>query len=495
MKLSELFSNLPQSNGVSIIISDLIIDSRKVTSGSLFLAYLGEQDDGRCYVQEAVQKGAAAIVYESSDGYQIPSLSIPAFPVPNLKSQLSDIAARFYDNPADRLHVIGVTGTNGKTSCVYFIAQILHRLGEKVGVLSTIGNGIYPTLVSSKNTTIGAVEMQKALAAFKRSGCQYVCMEVSSHSLLQHRVKAVYFNYAVFTHLSREHLDYHHTMEQYFQAKLKLFLEFDIKNALINADDVFGQRIIDILSSRGQPFTAYGIESTMPFNSFVSIDRIKRCGLGFKVAMRSTSCRQDNIHIAVMGRFNLYNILAAVGVLLVAGFSFQKILAQLSHVTMPVGRMEIVAQSNDQPLVIVDFAHTPDALKHVLEALRPFCKKNLWCVFGCGGNRDEGKRAMMAHIVQRYADCVVLTADNPRTEPIEKIIKQTCQGFKTLDNIHIDVDRISAIEYAIHSARSGDIILVAGKGHEDYQAINGVRHPYSDQAAVRQVIAQDLLRE
>lgn len=490
MNLNDLFENIAELKQ-PIVIRDLKTDSRLIEPGDLFLAYIGEADDGRQYIAQAKKRGALAIAYEPSDGYSPPNISIPCISIRNLKEKLGHIAAKFYGNPSQSLKIFGVTGTNGKTSCVYFLAQLLTHLNKKVGLLSTIGNGIYPNLKPSRNTTVGAVEIQKSLAEFKKANCEYVCMEVSSHSLMQHRVDNVKFNTVIFTNLSRDHLDYHHNMEQYFRAKQSLFKMFNWVHAIVNIDDIFGRRLLESLQPEKKSIIGYSLSSVTSKIPLISFSDITTRSLGFHATL-NTPFGNGNCDIPVLGSFNLYNVLSAVSALLSEGLTLKYILQVISSLKMPKGRMEMIHQSG-KPTVIIDFAHTPDALEKVLKALRPFCKDKLWCIFGCGGDRDKGKRKLMAQAVECYADRVVLTSDNPRSEPMEKIIRQIREGFTHLNTVYEEVDRKKAIQYAITAAGSDDMILIAGKGHETYQEIKGIRYPFDEYLEVKKLFENLIL--
>jgi UDP-N-acetylmuramoyl-L-alanyl-D-glutamate--2,6-diaminopimelate ligase len=468
-----------------MMICGIKTDSRAIQKGDLFLAYVGEMNDGRNYIGQAVQNGAVAIAFEANDGYTPPKVDIPCIPIAQLKQKLGRIAAIFYGEPSNDLIVFGVTGTNGKTSCVYFLAQLLAH-AHKVGILSTIGNGVYPHLTPSLNTTVGAVDIQRTLAEFKKLGCQYVCMEVSSHSLVQGRINDVKFDTVIFTNLSRDHLDYHQDMEKYFQAKEKLFDDFCWQHAIVNADDTFGRRLLTNLINKHSLPIAYSLKLSPLKNSMAWFEAIEKRHFGFRVTLNTRKGKGD-CDIPVLGTFNLYNVLAAISAVLSNDLEIDSILEILPVLKMPNGRMDVIHQTG-KPTIVIDFAHTPDALEKALKAIRPFCRGELWCIFGCGGDRDEGKRAQMAKTVELNADCVVLTADNPRNEPIERIMFQTRQGFSMPSLVHEDIDRQRAIFYAIKHAKPNDVILIAGKGHEAYQEIDGVRHSFNEHAVVKEAL-------
>ena len=457
--------------------TSITADSRQVQSGSLFLAYPGAVNDGRDYIAQAIQKGASAVIWEKTGFTWLGDWNVNNLAVANLKSQVSQIAAEYYQHPSEKLTMIGVTGTNGKTSVSQWVAQCLTILGKKTAVLGTIGNGLLGSqasiLAEASNTTPDAILLQSMLASYVAQQADVAVMEVSSHGLDQGRVNGVAFDIAVLTNLSRDHLDYHQTMEAYAEAKQKLF-EFDgLKIAILNADDTFGQAVVNVLSKQGKPFTTYGLQLGDVLGSEL---KLHDAGLSMQV-----TTQQGNALLAapVLGRFNAYNVLAVLATLLAIDVSLGDAINAISKIKPVVGRMQQFG-GGELPLVVVDYAHTPDALEKVLSALREQLQgeAKLLCVFGCGGDRDAGKRPLMGAIASKLADNVIVTSDNPRSEDANAIIQAITGGSP--DRYLIEADRVSAINKAIQRANKGDIVLVAGKGHENYQEILGIKHPFDD---------------
>jgi len=462
-------------------------DSRQVQAGSLFLAYPGAVSDGRDYIAQAIQKGASAIVWEQAGFTWSADWNVSNLAVAGLKNQVGQIAAEYYQYPSEKLTMIGVTGTNGKTSVSQWLAQCLSLLGKKSAVLGTIGNGFIDSLATvlaeAANTTPDAILLQGMLAGFVAQQADAVVMEVSSHGIDQGRVNGVAFDIAVLTNLSRDHLDYHVTMEAYATAKQKLF-EFDGLNAaVLNADDVFGQAVASSLSKQGRVFLTYGLQ-----HGDVRGSQLKLHDAG--ISMTVTTLNGDALLAApVLGRFNAYNVLAVLATLLALEFSLNDAVAAISQIKPVAGRMQQFG-GGALPLVVVDYAHTPDALEKVLSTLREQLQheEKLICVFGCGGDRDTGKRPLMGAIAVKLADSVIVTSDNPRSEDAGAII-QAITGDK-LQGCLVEADRASAINMAIQLANKGDIVLLAGKGHENYQEILGVKYPFDDA-----LLAQDALNK
>lgn len=453
--------------------SAITADSRKVQPGALFLAYPGVHSDGRNYIAQAIQAGAAAVVWESRDFAWNPAWNIANAGVSGLKEQVSDIAAEYYGHPSRKLSMVGVTGTNGKTSVSQWIAQALMALGKKTAVIGTIGNGFVDAQHEASNTTPDAILLQSMLADFAGQGAEAIAMEVSSHGLHQGRVNSVAFDVAVLTNLSRDHLDYHETMEEYAAAKELLFTWPGLRMSVINADDAFGRRIAGKLNAQAKPLLTYGI--TEGDVRAVSL-QLHQHGLTMQV---TTPQGDALVNAPVLGRFNAYNVLAVLGALLALNVDLQAAVAAIAKIRPVAGRMQKFG-GNGKPLVVVDYAHTPDALEKVLATLREQTAGRLTCVFGCGGDRDAGKRPLMGAVAASLADSVIVTSDNPRSEDPAAIIAQVMGGIDK--PCLAEPDRAAAIRQAVQSARSGDIVLVAGKGHEDYQEIAGVRTPFSDAA-------------
>lgn len=456
--------------------SAITADSRKVQAGALFLAYPGAHSDGRNYIAQAIEAGASAVVWDSRDFVWNPAWNIANAGVADLKSQVGEIAAEYYGQPSHRLDMIGVTGTNGKTSVSQWTAQALTAIGQKTAVIGTIGNGFVDAQQEASNTTPDAILLQAMLAEFAGQGAKAVAMEVSSHGLHQGRVNGVQFDVAVLTNLSRDHLDYHETMEAYAAAKELLFLWPGLTMSVINADDAFGQRIAAKLKSQARPLMTYGLSQGDVQGKNL---QLHQHGLSMLV---STPQGEAMLNAPVLGRFNAYNVLAVLASLLALKVNLRDAVDAIAKIRPVAGRMQQFG-GNGKPLVVVDYAHTPDALEKVLATLREQTSGKLVCVFGCGGDRDAGKRPLMGAAAAKLADEVVITSDNPRSEDPAQIISQVAVGVDKA--CIIEPDRAAAIKQAVQSAGSGDIVLVAGKGHEDYQEIAGARTPFSD-AAVAQ---------
>lgn len=450
-------------------------DSRRVVSGALFLAYPGVHSDGRHYIAQAIAAGAAAVLWDNRAFSWSADWQVANMGVTGLKDQVGEIAAEYYGHPSQKLKLLGVTGTNGKTSVSQWLAQALSILGEKTAVIGTIGNGFVDSQIEASNTTPDAVLLQAMLADFVAQNAKAVAMEVSSHGLHQGRVNAVKFHVAVLTNLSRDHLDYHETMEAYAAAKAKLFFWPDLRVAVVNADDTFGFSLAEKLQTQAKPVLTYGLNAGDVRGTNLQL-------LQHGLRMQVTTPQGDaSVFAPVLGRFNAYNVLAVLTTLLALEFSLTDAVSAIANIKPVFGRMEQFG-GDDKPLVVVDYAHTPDALEKVLTTLREQLQQQnqLVCVFGCGGDRDAGKRPLMGAVAAKLADTVVVTSDNPRSEDPLQIIVQVVAG---INKSHIvEPDRAVAIQRAVSMARAGDIVLLAGKGHEDYQEIKGVRTPFSDVA-------------
>ncbi|WP_028240324.1 UDP-N-acetylmuramoyl-L-alanyl-D-glutamate--2,6-diaminopimelate ligase [Stutzerimonas azotifigens] len=481
MPLNQL---LPQAES-AVLIRELTLDSRKVRPGDLFLAVPGLQQDGRAHIGDALARGAAAVAYEA-EGAEDLTRSFPdavLLPVRQLSAQLSAIAGRFYGEPSRGLHLVGVTGTNGKTSVSQLVAQALGQLGERCGIIGTLGTGFHGELAQGRHTTPDAIGVQATLAGLKQAGARAVAMEVSSHGLEQGRVAALQFDVAVFTNLSRDHLDYHGTMQAYAEAKAQLFEMPGLHCRVINLDDTFGRELA------GRPHESrlitYSLEDSSAY-LYCPDARLDDDGIRARLV---TPQGERALRSSLLGRFNLSNVLAAIGALIGMDYPLDEILAILPTLQGPAGRMQRLG-GGDRPLVVVDYAHTPDALEKVLTALRPHATGQLRCLFGCGGDRDRGKRPLMAAVAERLADVVVVTDDNPRGEEPADIFADIRNGFVTADRATFIHGRSQAIAEVIAASAADDVVLLAGKGHEDYQEIKGVRHPFSDLEQASQALAR-----
>lgn len=499
MQLTELLPELQLPKQLDNPVLGLSQDSRAIKSAYVFIALNGVQFDGHQFIGQAVQKGASAIfvntdksTYELVDTLQSPTNEkIPVIAIPQLASQLGILAARFYQYPSQQLTLIGVTGTNGKTSCTHFIAKVLQQLSKPCGVIGTVGYGFPNQLKATTHTTPDSITLQQWLAELLDEGAQAVAMEVSSHALAQQRVQAAQFKIAILTNLTRDHLDYHGDMAVYAAAKQTLFQQPDLEYAIINADDAFGVALLSQLDPRLKTYiytTQYLPTITQNYPS-ICASKIQLTEKGLQ-ALLITPWGEGILHTQLLGRFNLSNLLAVVTTLGILGYALSDILAAVTQLQGVVGRMELVSSRATQPSVVIDYAHTPDALEQVLLALREHNQGKLWCVFGCGGDRDRGKRPLMGQIAEQYADVVIVTNDNPRHEEPIHIVSEILAGFKHPDKAIVIHDRTHAIEHALQCANSNDMVLIAGKGHETYQQIGDGKLPFSDALVVKRWLAQ-----
>lgn len=466
-------------DALGVPVRALTIDSRRVEPGAVFLAYPGEQADGRHFIPQAIAAGAAAVLWEPEGFAWDPAWRVPHLPVAGLRHKAGFIAAEVYGHPSRSLWVVGITGTNGKTSCSHWIAQAATACGRLTAIVGTLGNGLPGALSPATHTTPDPVSLQRLLKTFVEQGVRGVAMEVSSHALDQGRVNGVAFNVAVLTNLSRDHLDYHGTMERYAQAKSLLFQWPGLAHAVLNLDDAFGRELAQTCERAGIPVLGYGFGAGAVRGSHLSVSPR---GLAFDV---TTPWGEARVESGILGRFNASNLLAVLATLCAGGIPLADAVAALARIEPVPGRMQKI-ELPGRPLVVVDYAHTPDALEKVLGTLREVIGESrsaaagarLICVFGCGGQRDRGKRPMMGEVASRLADSVVVTSDNPRNEDPKAIIDEIVAGMDP--NYHVIEDRAAAIDFAIRQARPGDVVLIAGKGHETYQEIHGQRLPFSD---------------
>jgi UDP-N-acetylmuramoyl-L-alanyl-D-glutamate--2,6-diaminopimelate ligase len=454
-------------------------DSREVMPGTLFLAYPGEYADGRSYIADAINKGASAVFWDPEGFVWDKNWQIDNVPVINLKQEAGLIAAEFHAEPSSQLWVIGVTGTNGKTSVTQWLGQCFDTLNRQSAIIGTLGNGLLNQLAPTSNTTPDALLLQRLLAGYLEQKVGVVAMEVSSHGLSQGRVNGVQFDVAILTNLTRDHLDYHGTFENYASAKEKLFKWDGLKHVVLNSDDDFGVRIKQKLSAATLNVLTYGIDSGDVRASDI---RFENAAMQFRV---TTPYGKADVEVDLVGRFNVYNVLAVLSALLVSDVSLLDAIDAIRQLKVLKGRMQQFGGGH-LPLVIVDYAHTPDSLKNVLVTLREQAKQQLVCVFGCGGNRDAGKREMMGKVASEFADSVIITTDNPRHEPIDNIIQAILKGIE--GGCVIEADRAKAIAMAIANAQKDDIVLIAGKGHEEYQEIAGEQFRFSDGEHVIQAL-------
>ena len=462
-------------------VTGLAVDSRRVNPGDLFLAYPGEQADGRRFIDQAIVAGAAAVLWDSRGFHWNSAWKLPNMGVPELRAHLGDIASHFHGYPSRHLWVAGVTGTNGKTSCSHWIAQSLSRLGRQTAVIGTLGSGFPGALEPALNTTPDAVTLHAWLAEFRMRGADACAMEVSSHGIEQGRVGGVEFDVALFTNLSRDHLDYHRTMEDYAAAKAKLFHWPQLKHAIVNLDDRFGQKLAGSIERSRVKVLGYGLG-----RGEIAGHNLNLSTRGLKLEI-VTPWGAAKIDSPMIGAFNASNLLGVLGVLMASDVPLGDAVEALSRVEPVPGRLQMVREPG-APLVVVDYAHTPDALEKALETLRSTLptEGRLHCVFGCGGDRDPGKRPLMGEVATRLADRVVITSDNPRSENPRAIIDEILAGAHP--NYAIEVDRATAILQGISGAVPHDVVLIAGKGHETYQEIGGRRLPFDDAEVAREIL-------
>jgi UDP-N-acetylmuramoyl-L-alanyl-D-glutamate--2,6-diaminopimelate ligase len=479
---SRLLDRLAQ---LGVPLADLTADSRTVKMGSIFVAYPGTVQDGRAFIAEAIAKGAAAVLWEREGFSWKETWEVPNLGVDNLRARVSEIAGHVYGNPSDQLWMTGVTGTNGKTSVSQWIAAASNALGRRSAVIGTLGNGLVGERVEARNTTPDPIVLQRLLAEYLRRGARSVAMEVSSHGLHQGRVAGIKYDCAIFTNLTRDHLDYHGTMDEYAKAKAMLFEARGLTHAVVNLDDAFGAKLAGRLEGSGVQLITYGSGSMSRLRA-VDIG-LSEAGVRFRV---EGDLGRGIVTARVLGAFNVSNLLAVLGALIAQGFAFDEAVAAVAQLEPVTGRLERVG-GGAAPLVVIDYAHTPDALEKALAALRPTVAAGhkLVCVFGCGGDRDPGKRPLMGTAAARLADQVVVTSDNPRGEDPHSIIAQILEGIPRGRAEAIE-DRQVAIFSAVAHATAGDVVLLAGKGHETYQEIAGTRHPFNDREVAGAALAQ-----
>jgi len=459
-------------------------DSRAVVPGAVFFARRGRRVDGRRFAHRAISSGAAAVVIEGGPASVRLDAGAVMVRIPDIAGAIGHAASRFYRDPSEHLSVAAVTGTNGKTSVTHFTAR---ACGERCAVMGTLGAGPPGMLENVALTTPGPIEIHRRLAALRDAGMDALAMEVSSHALDQRRIEAVSLDTAVFTNLSRDHLDYHADMDAYARAKASLFEAPGLAHAVINVDDRFGRELIGSIPT-GIESVAVTLDDDCPPIATASIVRGRTIeepgGLSLHVA---SPWGTGSLATRLLGRFNAHNLLAAVAVACLHGHRLDAVLRRLDGAEPIAGRMQRLG-GGSRPLVVVDYSHTPDALRNALAALRPRCEGTLWCVFGCGGERDRGKRPQMAEAAEQEADGVIVTDDNPRREDGDTIVADILEGFARPARVRIERDRERAIHRAIADARSPDVVLIAGKGHETTQEREGARLPFSDVAVARRAL-------
>jgi len=464
------------NNVPDVVIHGIELDSRRVQQGHAFIAVAGASTHGMMHAAQAQARGAAIVIHDGLA--EVPNLEIPEVAVPELGKLLSSIGARFYHSPSDHLTIAGVTGTNGKTSTAHFIAQAWQSASSDAGIVGTIGYGPLDSLQAANMTTPDPISLQAMLSDCLDQGVEKVAMEVSSHALDQGRCDDVAFDAAVFTNLSRDHLDYHGTMEAYAAAKRRLFVDCHPRFAVINLDDPFGKILAAEIGNGTQVFS-YGTNGSSELKGSV----LQMDSMGMTLNLDSP-WGGGEVRTGLLGAFNVSNLLAAAGTLALLGMPWRQVMHQIEIMRAVPGRMHCMGGEASQPVVVVDYAHTPDALRQALTALRSHLHGQLVCVFGCGGDRDSGKRPIMARVAESLADRIVMTSDNPRGEDPTAIIRDMLAGLDNPGQAQVIEDRAAAIRQAVRQCGSGDIVLVAGKGHEAWQETKGQKLRFSDEATV-----------
>jgi UDP-N-acetylmuramoyl-L-alanyl-D-glutamate--2,6-diaminopimelate ligase len=491
-RLAELAAGFVTVPG-DIVVHDITLDSRAASPGSLFLACRGRTSHGLTFAQQAVARGASAVLYEEMVGQAKPDLGSDIFvaAVPKLSQHVGTLADRFFGAPSAAVTVVGITGTNGKTTCAWLLAQALQYCGRPAAYIGTLGFGLPPSVQATEHTTSDAVSVHRQIAALRDLGAECVCMEVSSHAIDQDRVGAVRFNTAAFTNLTRDHLDYHGTMEAYGAAKARLFQWPSLTRRVINVDDAFGAELAAQLSSSHLVITSR--VAVTPVGSLKHAQRVravratpKPAGLAIDI---ESSWGNVGLTVPLIGEFNVDNVLTVLAVLLAWDIPLAQAVTAIEKCRAPSGRMELFGGRASAPLAIVDYAHTPDALAKALHAARLHCRGQLRVVFGCGGDRDAGKRPLMGGVAAELADDVIVTDDNPRTEDPVRIVADILAGMRGASAAKaaatmVEHDRTRAIQTALRRSGPGDVVLIAGKGHEDYQIYGTVRRPFRDQSVV-----------
>lgn len=468
-----------------ISIKEISIDSRDIDNGDLFIAIDGGQNHGIHFAQQAQTKGARAILsdpYSEAYNNTIQSLDIPVIVIEGLHIKTADIAAQFYDHPSQQLTVIGITGTNGKTSSAWLLLQTWQYLGINGAYIGTLGYGPINNIKKLENTTPPALLIQKILAQFVKAGITHVAMEISSHGIALERIKGLQLTGAALTNISRDHLDFHHTMEAYANTKKKLFMDENLKYTVINLNDSYGKSWLTQIKNHT---CSYAIDDS---NAKLNASNLKLSLNGAHFTVHHND-ETHQLFSPLLAPFNVENVLLVIAILLEQTHKWQDIITAIKNLTPVPGRMNTLDKPNQSPLVIVDYAHTPDALEQALMTINQHHPKNIWCIFGCGGDRDPGKRPLMGNVAERLAHHCIVTDDNPRTEDSNKIISDILKGMKG-DQFTVINDRKDAIKFAINHAGKDDVVLIAGKGHENTQQIGKEFYPFDDR-----LIATELLRQ
>jgi len=471
-------------------VTGIAIDSRKVEPGNLFLAYRGTNHNGLEYIDNAINAGAAVVVVDEAEVFNSESISKEIFKVPELRKNAGLIISRFYGNPSKNIKITGVTGTNGKTTISYLLAYAMHELKRNSAIIGTLGNGLFGQIEASKTTTPDPVKLHSLFSLWENQ-VDFVAMEVSSHALDQGRTEGTEFNTAVFTNLSRDHLDYHKTFDDYISAKFSLFKKTGLENAVINIGDPYGVKLIEKLSKDLNVFAYSAKKSNLEFYrrekiSFICCEQVEVESFAAKIIRVQSPWGNVIIRVNLLGEFNIDNVLAAFTVLCISGVSIEEAATVLSSFTGLPGRMEVFS-SAEKPLIIVDYAHTPDALEKALTSLKSYCKGKLFCVFGCGGGRDVGKRAKMGSVAELLSDRIILTNDNPRDESPDQIFENILEGIQNKSKVIVKEDRSDALISTFLEAKKDDVILLAGKGHEITQQLGSIIVPFSDRELAKRL--------
>lgn len=491
MPLAELLTGYVTSEPVpDIDIVDISSNSGEIRHGSLFIALRGINSQGIDFAMDAVKSGAVAVVYDAQDEYCVQRMTLLSkqvqthwIGIQGLDRVNGEIVSRFYGDPGRYLKIIGITGTDGKTSVTHLIAQALTQLGKSVASIGTLGYGVGNELDPASHTTPDAVTLQRYLHRFHQQKCDYVIMEVSSHALQQYRVSGCHFDIAVLTNLARDHLDYHQDMDQYASAKARLFHEFDLSARVLNIDDEFGRQLSREFDSGGMiRYSASPSVQKPDAEVYLLNSEITAQGLDVHVA---TPIGEIHASTALMGQFNIDNIIACISSLVASGLELPQVQWAVNGLQPIPGRMEKFSGGSNRATAVIDFAHTEQALRACLTTSRDYTSGQLWCVFGCGGDRDQGKREGMGRAAEELADRFIITDDNPRTENPQQIVSEILEGLTYPDKACVLHNRQTAIEFALTEAKIGDLVVIAGKGHEQEQIIGHQRFPFSDRQVVQ----------
>ena len=488
LNLKELLSGIVDAPPIEF--NDICDDSRLVNKGDVFFALKGIESHGCDFIDKVINSNAAAVIYEPPYEFTQSDATIPIIPVDNLRSLLGEIANRYYDYPSKSMNIIGVTGTNGKTTVAWLIKSCLNNMGYECGYVGTLGYGT-ESLKKLSLTTPSCISLHKILSNLSKSGAKYSVIEVSSHAIEQNRIAGIEFDSVIFTNLSRDHIDYHNSMEEYGAIKARLFTKIKSKVKIINISDAFGKSLISQIE---EDVIASSIKKIEPSNykKFISVEEKKLVEFGYIIRINS-SWGNKEIFLPFIGEFNIENSIQAFASLLSYDFSLNEISDAIKKCNPPKGRMQLIQlnKNYDLPKVFVDFSHTPSSLNLAINAIRDhFHNRKIWCVFGCGGNRDRGKRRLMGKIAEENADYIVVTSDNPRNEDPDAIILSILEGITS--DVQTIKDRSQAIEYAVMSADEKDIILIAGKGHENFQITKNKTIEFSDQGISSEALKKKL---